>query len=123
MRKGKCASQAAHSSLGVILSMMEHMSVSRIDGSEWEEKHLILEKGSPLESWINGRFTKITVRVDSEEELLDIESKAKEAGLPVKLITDAGLTEFNGVPTKTCLAIGPAWEDDINKITGDLKLL
>jgi PTH2 family peptidyl-tRNA hydrolase len=36
---------------------------------------------------------------------------------------DAGLTEFNGVPTKTCIAIGPNWSDEIDEITGHLKLL
>jgi PTH2 family peptidyl-tRNA hydrolase len=34
-----------------------------------------------------------------------------------------GKTEFNGVPTKTCLGIGPAKAEKIDKITGDLKLL
>lgn len=49
--------------------------------------------------------------------------QAKDAGLIVSLIIDAGLTEFGGVPTNTCIAIGPSWEDDVNKITGHLKLL
>ena len=40
-----------------------------------------------------------------------------------KLITDAGHTEFHGVPTRTCLAIGPAWSDEIDAITGGLQLL
>ena len=39
------------------------------------------------------------------------------------MIVDAGLTEFNGVPTKTCIAIGPANPDDIDEITKHLKLL
>ena len=52
-------------------------------------------------------MAKICVRVASEAELLDIEEKAKAAGLGVYVVTDAGHTEFGGVPTKTCLAIGP----------------
>lgn len=36
---------------------------------------------------------------------------------------DAGLTEFKGIPTKTCIAIGPADSNEINKISGHLKLL
>jgi PTH2 family peptidyl-tRNA hydrolase len=43
--------------------------------------------------------------------------------LPVVLIEDAGLTMFNGVKTKTCLAIGPAKDSEIDEITGSLKLL
>jgi peptidyl-tRNA hydrolase, PTH2 family len=41
----------------------------------------------------------------------------------VYLITDAGHTEFKGVPTKTCLAIGPNDVDEIDVVTGHLKLL
>ncbi|MCA9071910.1 MAG: hypothetical protein KDA84_23440, partial [Planctomycetaceae bacterium] len=32
-------------------------------------------------------------------------------------------TEFHGVPTPTCLAIGPAGADKIDEITGKLQLL
>lgn len=67
--------------------------------------------------------TKIYVRVDSEAELLEIAQKAQEAGLIVHVITDAGHTEFAGVPTKTCLAIGPDEADKIDAVTGNLKLL
>lgn len=61
--------------------------------------------------------------VDSEAELDEIFQKAVDANLYVGMIVDAGLTEFNGVPTKTCLAIGPEWSEDIDKITSHLKLL
>ena len=44
------------------------------------------------------------------------------AGLTVSLITDAGATEFGGVPTNTCLAIGPHQAEKIDKITSHLKL-
>lgn len=40
----------------------------------------------------------------------------------VFFITDVGRTEFNGVPTITALAIGPNKSEDIDKITGHLKL-
>ena len=48
--------------------------------------------------------------------------QAREAGLLVHLITDRGLTEFGGVPTRTCLAIGPDYDDRIDPVTGDLEL-
>ncbi|MGK4455994.1 peptidyl-tRNA hydrolase [Klebsiella pneumoniae] len=48
--------------------------------------------------------------------------KAQEADLTVSLITDSGLTEFNGVPTNTCLAIGPHKASKIDAITGHLPL-
>ncbi len=34
------------------------------------------------------------------------------------LVTDSGLTEFKGVPTNTCIAIGPDFEDRIDVIAG-----
>ena len=71
---------------------------------------------------INGLFTKIVTQVDSEAELMSVFQAATDAGLTVHLITDAGLTEFNGVPTRTCLAIGPNKSEEIDKITGHLKL-
>ena len=80
-------------------------------------------KDKALQSWIDGKFTKICVSVDSESELFEIVNKAQSAGLTCALITDAGLTEFGGVPTRTCCAIGPNWAEDVDKITGHLKLL
>ena len=73
--------------------------------------------------WTNSGFTKICVRVDSEEELLAIHQKALNVNLESHLITDSGRTEFNGVPTNTCIAIGPDYSDTIDQITGHLKLL
>ena len=76
-----------------------------------------------MKDWIDGRFTKIVVSCDSEQELDELYKQAKEKGLPCSMIVDAGLTEFNGVPTKTCIAIGPANPDNIDEITKHLKLL
>lgn len=73
--------------------------------------------------WLEGLFKKIVVSVDSEQDLDDIYSQAKAAGLPCSLIVDSGLTEFNGVPTKTCVAVGPGPDGLVDSITGGLKLL
>lgn len=105
MRKGKMVAQGAHASLGAILR----------DGK--------LKKSKDIDAWLEGRFTKICVSVDSEEELLEVYQDAKQAGLVCSLITDAGLTEFDGVPTKTAVAVGPGLPTEVDKITGDLKLL
>ena len=72
---------------------------------------------------MNSLFTKIVVSCDSEEELNNIYETAKENNLPCSIIVDSGLTEFNGVPTKTCVAVGPASENAVNEITGHLKLM
>lgn len=114
MRRGKEISQGSHASLAVVLNEM------RKDKNTFEFK---IEKDSPWDKWLNGLFTKICVYCNSEQELLEIYQKAKEAKIPSVLITDAGLTEFNGVPTNTCVGIGPYWSEEIDKITGHLPLL
>ena len=73
--------------------------------------------------WLDGPFTKVCVRVDSEEELLGVIRAAQEAGVMAHLCVDAGRTEFHGVPTPTCCAVGPDFPDRIDPITGHLKLL
>ena len=39
------------------------------------------------------------------------------------LIQDAGLTEFNGIPTYTALSIGPEFEETLDPHTKHLPLL
>ena len=123
MRKGKMCSQAAHASIGALLSLFRKEDVNDDRGNHYYRYMVRFSETSVLDDWLNGFFTKICVSVNSEEELLDIYKKAQDAGLPVKLITDSGLTEFHGQPTNTCLCIGPYDSEEIDKITGDLSLL
>jgi PTH2 family peptidyl-tRNA hydrolase len=74
------------------------------------------------QEWIDGSFTKITLQVDSQDELLRYYTMAKSKGLTVSLVTDAGKTEFNGVPTFTAIAIGPHEASRIDEVTRSLKL-
>lgn len=117
MRRGKEISQGCHASMKAILDE-GHINTKSVGLDEF-----VIPMAAEIENWLTGLFTKICVRVDSEEELLDIYKQAKDAGLICSLIQDAGLTEFNGVPTYTAVAVGPARNEDIDKITGGLKLL
>jgi peptidyl-tRNA hydrolase len=72
--------------------------------------------------WLDSSFRKITCSVDSLEELLELEKKAKELGIEANLITDLGFTEFDGVPTVTCLALGPDYDEVLDILTSKLKL-
>jgi len=114
MRKGKMIAQGAHASMKVLLDRMPQTT----DGD------FVITRTTPaLTSWLTGRFTKVCVSVSSEADLVRVYEAAKAAGLLCAMITDAGLTEFKGVPTLTCCAIGPAMPEEIDPITGDLKLL
>ena len=72
--------------------------------------------------WLAGLNKKVALVAHSEAELLEIEAKAKAAGILCYVVTDEGMTQFNGVKTKTCLALGPDLADKIDAITGHLKL-
>ena len=118
MRKGKMIAQGSHASLGSLLKM------ARREESEAGVKiEFNFPADSVLDKWLNGVFTKVCVYVESEQDLEEIKAKCEAAGIPNSLILDAGLTEFHGVPTKTCLGIGPWWSSEIDKITGSLPLL
>lgn len=123
MRKGKMVSQGAHASGKVFFDTIprEALEVGFPEG--FERVRVTLELDRSMFMWLAGIFTKICCRVDSEDELLEIYEKATTAGLPCVLIEDRGLTEFGGVPTKTCCAIGPAPPEEVDPITGHLKLL
>ena len=112
MRRGKQIAQGAHASMSFICRrLQEGASVSLNDFSDVER------------AWLTGAFAKVCCRVDSEDELMKIHDEAIAAGLEVHLITDSGKTEFHGVPTRTCLAIGPDDAEKIDEITGHLQLL
>ncbi len=115
MRRGKEIAQGAHASLAwlaerVMPQVANPETVSHIQFSEAER------------AWLESSFRKVTVKVGSEEELMVVYEKALEAGLVAHLITDRGLTEFGGVPTRTCLGIGPDYDDLIDPVTGELEL-
>ncbi len=75
------------------------------------------------EQWLRTGTTKICVGVDTEADLLKLYNTVVDSDLPYALVKDSGLTEFGGNATFTCLVIGPAPHEDIDKITGKLKLL
>ena len=108
MRKGKMVSQGAHASGKVFFDTIPREALEVAFPEGFERVRLTIEVDRSMFMWLAGIFTKICCRVDSEAELLEIYEKAKAAGLPCSLIEDRGLTEFGGVPTKTCCSVGPA---------------
>lgn len=101
MSRGKEIAQAAHASLGVVLNNLEDLRVKE---------------------WLASSFRKVALVVDTEEELLELYNKGKERGVLSVLITDNGATYFNGVPTRTVVALGPDYDEKLDEITGHLRL-
>ncbi|MCJ7721170.1 peptidyl-tRNA hydrolase Pth2 [Candidatus Bathyarchaeota archaeon] len=103
MSKGKIAAQAGHAAV----SASEYARKNR---PEW------------WTPWIMEGQCKIAVKAKSEQEICELERKARNAKLPAALIVDRGLTE---IPpnTTTCLGIGPAPANKVDAITGNLSLL
>jgi len=102
MGKGKIAAQVGHACvLGA-----EHVRKSHPD---W------------FNEWFKGQ-EKVVVKVESIKELEEIKEHAILLNIPWSEVTDAGHTQI-APGTTTCISLGPAPEDIVDKVTGNLKLL
>ncbi|MFC5277251.1 peptidyl-tRNA hydrolase Pth2 [Halorubrum rubrum] len=99
MGEGKLAAQVAHASLSA------YEDTGRRTRKEW--------KGSGQK--------KVVLGVDSEHRLFELADKADTEGIPYAIIRDAGHTELEP-GTVTALAVGPASDDLVDRVTGDLSL-
>jgi peptidyl-tRNA hydrolase, PTH2 family len=114
MRRGKEIAQGAHASSAWI-------SYAVADAANVEGVSTVHVDPVAM-AWITGSFRKVTLQVTTDEELIALHEHALELGLRSHLITDSGRTEFAGVPTRTALAIGPDMADQIDLVTGELKI-
>ena len=115
LRTGKMIAQGAHASMGFLSEKFNFNNLEQLNKKitfDVEERE-----------WFSTGFTKICVKVADEAALFDVYNLAKSKGLRAQLILDSGHTEFNGVPTYTCCAIGPNDSQKIDEVTGGLKLL
>lgn len=99
MGTGKLAAQVAHASLSAV------------------------EKASDdsVRSWRSDGQRKVVLRADDAATLTDLAEQARREGLPHALIRDAGHTQLEP-GTLTTLGIGPAQENAIDRVTGELSL-
>lgn len=102
MTKGKVAAQCAHAALACF------KSVSR-------------SNPEILARWERMGQAKITLKADSEEELLTLYASAMSLDVTAKYIRDAGRTQIAS-GSMTVLGLGPAPVSVINKVSGHLKL-
>ena len=118
MRKGKIAAQVAHASMSFLTKQ-----TNILYDNYYNTPYLDVTIYDEAIDWLEGSFAKVCVYVNSEQELLDIVSRAREKGLVNHVVTDSGRTEFNGIPTKTCAAIGPHEVSKFEGVTDHLPLL
>lgn len=112
MRKGKIAAQCAHASLKVVL-----------DRNQATGPRIEAFLPGPMAVWVRSGFAKIVLSVEDEAALDRAAELAAARGIPHARITDAGRTEFHGVPTRTTVALGP-WEGSaIDAISGPEGLI
>lgn len=129
MRRGKEIAQGAHASMKW-LTRRFHPIIDGLKDKSLLSSLFIIPKllrvfhsfSAEELAWMRAHFKKVVVIVNSEEELLEIHDKAIKAGLESCLVQDSGKTEFGGVPTYTACGIGPDHSDNLNPITGHLKL-
>ncbi len=120
MPRGKEIAQGSHASMSFLVRRM----VDKFDNST---EHFIRDideqdfSNAEIE-WLTGKFTKVTLQVSTDEELVKVYEDAKAAGLEAHIVKDLGATVFHGVPTNTAVAIGPDYADRIDPVTKHLKL-
>jgi PTH2 family peptidyl-tRNA hydrolase len=72
--------------------------------------------------WEDSGSKKVVLKVGGLKEILEIHRKAREMGMPCSLIRDAGKTQLPP-GTVTALGIGPCRDEEIDRLTGKLKIL
>ena len=100
---GKLAAQVAHAAVACALD-------TKKIHSRW------------FYNWQIEGAKKAILKVDSEKDFYPLKKKAEELKIIAYIITDAGQTE---IPegTKTVLGIGPAPNNIIDQVTGNLHIL
>ena len=101
MSRGKIAVQVAHAAVSAALATL---------GS------------SDFEAWLGDGQPKVVLKVSGADELSQVAAAARDTGLPVQVIRDAGRTQL-APDTTTCCAIGPAPTARVDALTGGLSLL
>ena len=115
MRKGKMVAQGAHASSNIIINAIRDNIIRSEDG--------VITGDDSIVEWVSTDYRKITLGVNSLKLLEELVQKAKNANLLTTIVIDNGKTEFDGVKTCTCAAIGPGPAEIIDSITGQLKLI
>ncbi|XP_075051399.1 peptidyl-tRNA hydrolase 2, mitochondrial [Mixophyes fleayi] len=102
MGKGKVAAQCSHAAVS-------------------SYKQILKRNPELLKQWEYSGQPKVVLKAPDEEALVDLLTQAKQLGLTISLIQDAGRTQI-APGSRTVLGVGPGPSDLIDKVTGHLKL-
>ncbi|GIX88471.1 probable peptidyl-tRNA hydrolase 2 [Caerostris extrusa] len=105
MGTGKLASQVAHAAMGMHRLLLQN-----------ENKY-----GEMVLQWSEYGETKIVLRGNTTQHLVELERKALCLGLPTYLVQDAGRTQVPVGSTTVLCVMGRL--DLVDQVTGSLKLL
>ena len=102
MGKGKVAAQCSHAAVSAY-------------------KQVQRRNPELLKQWEYCGQPKVVLKAPDEDTLIDLLGHAKEVGLPVSLIQDAGRTQI-APGSRTVLGVGPGPAELVDRVTGHLKL-
>ncbi|XP_054268666.1 probable peptidyl-tRNA hydrolase 2 [Macrosteles quadrilineatus] len=107
MSIGKTAAQVAHGCLGLYKDIVE-----KREYRDWK---------NGIHMWTAEGQKKVVLSGNNAEQLLQLQEKAKSSEVPCHIVQDAGHTEVEpGSVTVLALFGG---EEEVNQITGSLRLL
>jgi peptidyl-tRNA hydrolase len=98
--KGKLAAQVAHAAVGAFVVASAQAQVA----------------------WLQAGMPKIVVYAADADALVQLETDARQQQIPVCLVRDAGRTVLPA-GTITCLGLGPAPVESVDRLTGGLPLV
>jgi peptidyl-tRNA hydrolase len=98
--KGKLAAQVAHAAVGAFVAADARAQAA----------------------WLDVGMPKIVVYAADADALQQLETAARQRGIPICLVRDAGRTVIPA-GTITCLGLGPAPAEAVDQVTGALSLV
>eukprot|EP01059_Diplonema_ambulator_P015270 TRINITY_DN26371_c0_g1_i1.p1 TRINITY_DN26371_c0_g1~~TRINITY_DN26371_c0_g1_i1.p1 ORF type:complete len:191 (+),score=39.92 TRINITY_DN26371_c0_g1_i1:15-587(+) len=107
MGTGKMCAQCCHAAVGVIERVMEGTN------TKWKEWYF---------SWSRRGCTKIAVKANTEQDIIDVQAACRAANIPYYLVRDAGRTQIAS-GSKTVISVGPAPISEVDAICASYKLL
>ncbi|KAF4451393.1 PTH2 family peptidyl-tRNA hydrolase [Fusarium austroafricanum] len=108
MTKGKIAAQCSHATLACYKNLVRAPANS--------------PQAQILKRWERFGQAKIAVQIKSQDEMLELQRKARSLGITAETIQDAGRTQIEA-GSMTVLGVGPAPRSLVDQVTGGLKLL